>query len=274
MNRSRRCGVPGHDALAGAAAIVTGGTRGIGRAVVDLLTAEGARVLCTGASETTVAALRESMARHGSSVVVVRQDMRAEDAAHRLVEMAADAFGAIDVLVNNASGYEYKDPGEVGRADWLDLFQIKALGYWSLASAAFDYLKESRGSVVNVAGTAGVVARPTAVHVAAVNAAVISMTESLALAWTDAGVRVNAVSPGATATDRFTTRARLYADTHGVTLDAARMALSADIPAGGPADPNEVARIIVTLSSPSLRSVTGTHVIVDGGRTLGRRRRG
>jgi len=263
----------GHYGLSGAAAIVTGGTRGIGRAVVELLAAEGARVLCTGATEATVAALRSSMTDYGSAVTVVRQDMRAEDAAQRLVAAAVDAYGHIDVLVNNAGGYEYKEPDEVGRRDWLDLFEVKTLGYWSLATAAFAFLKQGQGSVVNVAGTAGVVARPGAVHVGAVNAGIISMTESLALAWAEAGVRVNAVSPGATDTDRFAARARLYADSHAVTLEAARAALSAAIPAGAPAGPDEVARVIATLSSPSLRSVTGTHVIVDGGGTLGGRRR-
>jgi NAD(P)-dependent dehydrogenase (short-subunit alcohol dehydrogenase family) len=265
--------MPGHYGLSDAVAIVTGGTRGIGRAVVDLLADEGARVVCTGVGDATVASLRASMARYGSAVTVIQQDMRAENAAQRLVAAAADSFGRIDVVVNNAGGYEYKEPGEISRHDWLSLFELKTVGYWSLATAAFSYLKESRGSVVNVAGTAGVIARPTAVHVGAVNAGVISMTESLALAWAAAGVRVNAVSPGATDTDRFATRARLYADAHGVTHEAARAALSAEIPAGTPADPKEVARIIATLSSPSLKSVTGTHVIMDGGSTLGARRR-
>ena len=263
----------GHYGLSGAVAIVTGGTRGIGRAVVELLAAEEAQVLCTGVRDATVASLRAAMAGYGPAVTVVQQDMRAEDAAQRLVAAAVAAYGRIDVLVNNAGGYEYKEPGEVSRGDWLDLFTVKTLGYWSLATAAFDYLKENRGSVVNVAGTAGVVARAGAVHVGAVNAGVISMTESLALAWTAAGVRVNAVSPGATDTDRFASRTRQYAAAHGVTLKAARAALSAGIPAGAPSDPNEVAHIIATLSSPSLRSVTGAHVIVDGGTTLGGRRR-
>jgi 3-oxoacyl-[acyl-carrier protein] reductase/bacilysin biosynthesis oxidoreductase BacG len=213
------------------------------------------------------------MARYGPAVTVMRQDMRAEDAAQRLVAEAAGSFGRIDVVVNNAGGYEYKEPGEISRSDWLSLFEVKTLGYWSLATAAFAYLKESRGSVVNVAGTAGVIARPGSVHVGAVNAGVVSMTESLALAWAAAGVRVNAVSPGATDTDRFATRAGLYAAAHGVSLEAARAALSAEIPVGGPADPHEVARVIATLSSPALKSVTGTHVIVDGGSTLGSRRR-
>jgi NAD(P)-dependent dehydrogenase (short-subunit alcohol dehydrogenase family) len=265
--------MPDHYGLSDAAAIVTGGTRGIGRAVVALLAAEGARVLCTGTQESTVASLRATMARYGPAVTVVRQDMRAEDAARRLVQAAADKFGRIDVVVNNAGGYEYKEPGQVDRRDWLSLFELKTVGYWSLATEAFGYLEASRGSVVNVAGTAGVIARPGAVHVGAVNAGVISMTESLALAWAPAGVRVNAVSPGATDTDRFATRARRYADMHGVTSEAARAAMSAEIPVGDPADPHEVARVIATLSSPSLTSVTGAHVIVDGGSTLGSRRR-
>jgi NAD(P)-dependent dehydrogenase (short-subunit alcohol dehydrogenase family) len=259
------------DGLAGAVAIVTGGTRGIGRAVVDRLAAAGTRVLCTGRREETVAALRESLARYGDAVTVVQQDMAAADAGPRLVQAAADTFGRLDIVVNNAGGYEYKD--SLDRSDWLNLFELKTVGYWSLATAAYPYLQASRGAVVNVAGTAGVIARPTAVHVAAVNAGVISMTESLALAWAGAGVRVNAVSPGATDTDRFATRAGQHSAAHGVTEQASRAALAAEIPAGHPADPREVARVIVMLSSPALTSVTGTHVIVDGGSTLGARRR-
>ncbi len=259
---------------AGAAAIVTGGTRGIGKAVVALLLDQGAQVLAVGSRQETADALRAEIGDgFGDKLRTIAQDMRQDGCGTRLVDDALAAFGGVDLVVNNAAAFDYVPPDAVGRPDWQELFTLKALGYWSLATAAVPALTRRHGCVVNVSGTAGLGASPGSPHVGAVNAAVISMTESMAAAFAADGVRVNVVSPGATDTDRFATRTSLLARRESIDGDAARARLSDGIPVGHPADPAELALVIALLGAPALRSVTGAHVVVDGGSTLGGRRR-
>jgi NAD(P)-dependent dehydrogenase (short-subunit alcohol dehydrogenase family) len=256
---------------AGKACVVTGGTRGIGKAVVALLLDQGAHVLAVGSRTETADALRAEIDH--DNLRVIAQDMRADDCGTNVVAAAVDAFGGIDLLVNNAAAFDYVPPDTLRRSDWTGLFTLKALGYWSLATAAIPELVQRRGAIVNVSGVAGVVASPGSPHVGATNAAVISMTEGMALKLAPEGVRVNVVSPGAVDTDRFATRASLRAEDQGIDVASAREQLSSDIPVGGPADPAEVALVIALLGAPVTRSVTGAHVVVDGAGTLGGRRR-
>lgn len=253
--------------------IVTGGTRGIGRAVVDLVLEEGARVLAVASREATAAPLRRELVAHGESAAVFAQDMRDEAAGRLLVTEAVRRFGQVDVVVNNAAAFDYKPPEDVGRSDWRDLIELKLLGYWSLAIAAEKELSRRGGAITNVAGIAGVQASPHSLHVGAVNAAIVSASESMAKALAPNGIRVNVVSPGATDTDRFATRTNLLARADGVDAQEARQRLSSDIPLGAPTRPAEVATVIALLSSPAMGSVTGAHVVVDGGSSLNGRRR-
>lgn len=255
----------------GAGAIVTGGTRGIGRATVELLLAQGAQVLAVGSRPETAKALAADISHE--RLQVTAQDMRADDCGDQLVSQAMTAFGRLDLVVNNAAAFDYVTADSLARQDWLELFTLKALGYWSLARAATDELARSRGAMVNVSGVAGVVASPDSANVGAVNAAVISLTESMARALAPRGVRVNVVSPGATDTDRFASRIGMLAERENLGPDEARARLAATVPVGYPADPAEVALVIAMLGAPALRSVTGAHLIVDGGGTLGGRRR-
>lgn len=260
-------------ALDGIACIVTGGTRGIGRDVVGLLLSQGARVVTSGVRTESIEALRSELADHADRLEVVRQDMADDDAGHRLVDRCVARFGVVDVVVNNAASFDAKDPAAVGSADWSGLLDLKLIGYWRVVQAAVPAMSGRGGAVTNVAGTAGVHASPMVPHVGATNAAIISASESWALALAPAGIRVNVVSPGLTATDRFKASARQRAAIDGTDLETASRTLATAVPVGHAADSAEVALSIVMLSSPVFRSVTGAHLIVDGAATLGLRRR-
>jgi NAD(P)-dependent dehydrogenase (short-subunit alcohol dehydrogenase family) len=255
----------------GAAAIVTGGTRGIGKAVVQLLLAEGASVLAVGQRPESADKLAAELGH--DRLRTVAQDMRADDSGDHLVSRALTEFERLDLVVNNAAAFDYVGAGGLTRPHWAELFTLKALGYWSLIKAATEALAAQRGAVVNVSGVAGIIASPDSANVGAVNAAVISMTESVAAALAPRGVRVNVVSPGTTDTDRLATRASLLAEREQTTVATARDQLISAVPIGHPADPAEVALVIAMLGAPAMRSVTGAHVVVDGAGTLGRRRR-
>jgi len=254
----------------GAAAVVTGGTRGIGQEVVRLLLSEGARVLAVGSRPETAEKLRAEIG--DEKLVVIAQDMRTPDSGQNVVAAALAAFGGIDLVVNNAAAFDYTPADLIDRSDFMDLFELKALGYWSLARAATAELAKRMGAIVNVAGVAGIAPNPDTPHVGATNAAVINMTQGMAKALAPRGVRVNVVSPGATDTDRFATRTALLAVRTGTDPEAARAQLGSDIPVGHPADPVEIALLVAMLGAPVLRSVTGTHIVADGGSTMAGRR--
>lgn len=260
--------------LAGRPCVVTGATRGIGRAITALLLAEGAHVLAVGRSTETCAKLAGDLAEYEPRLIVMAQDMSQEQAGQAVAARAREALSGIDVLVNVAAAFDYRPVEELTRADWAGLINLKLLGYASLIDAALPELRRAKGSVTNIAGVAGVVATPDAPHVAAVNAAITGMSASYAARLAHDGVRVNTVSPGVTDTDRFATRAARLARELDDGIGTARAELAQRIPVGYPADPDEIALAAVTIASPRMRSVTGAHLIIDGGETLGRRRDG
>jgi 3-oxoacyl-[acyl-carrier protein] reductase len=249
-----------------ATAIVTGGTRGIGKEVVRLLLREGARVLAVGSRPETAEKLRAEI--EDENLAVIAQDMRAPDSGENVVAAALAAFGGIDLVVNNAAAFDYTRADMVGRADFMDLFELKAVGYWSLARAATAELAKRMGAIVNVAGVAGILPSADSPQVGATNAAIINMTQGMAKALAPRGIRINVVSPGATDTDRFATRTALLAVRTGTDPEDARAKLGSGIPIGHPADPAEIALIVAVLGAPLVRSVTGTHIVADGGSTL------
>jgi NAD(P)-dependent dehydrogenase (short-subunit alcohol dehydrogenase family) len=256
----------------GRVCIVTGGTRGIGREVVRALLGYGASVLAVGRTDANADYLQKELDPRDGRLVSLACDLRDEGAAGPLVEAAVAQFGRVDVLVNNAAAFD-AGSGELRRADWLDLFGLKLLGYWSLVEASIPFLSERAGSITNIAGVIGVRSAANAPHVGAVNAGIIHFTDSLAQRLAPAGVRVNVVSPGGVATDRLAARVTRVARERDVTEQEAATILDRDIPLGHPVPPEEVALVVTMLASPRLASVTGAHVVVDGGSSLGSRRR-
>ncbi len=254
--------------------VVTGGTRGIGRQATELFLREGARVVASGLHERSVDALRERLAGFDDRLHAVGCDMRDPDAGEVLVETAVSLYGQVDVVVNNAAAFDYPSGGPVAREEWTDLLDVKLLGYVQLMNAAHQELAKTHGAVVNVAGIAGVLPRPTSPHVGAVNAAIVNMSAAFAAAWAAEGIRVNVVSPGSVGTQRMDERVAAMAVRRGGAVEEARAELYATMPLGAPTDPAEVAALIAVLAAPTFRAVTGSHVIIDGGVTLRQRRSG
>lgn len=245
--------------------IVTGATGGLGRVVVRLLLEEGAAVLGAGLSPTKAERLGNEFKSYGDKVQVVSQDMRVEEAGERLVQAALSRWDRLDVVVNNAAPFKYRAVEATPiRADWVEIFTAKLLGYWSLMTAAIPELTKTRGAITNVSGGAGMVASPGSPHIGAMNAAIISMSESYALKLARSGVRVNVVTPSVIDNDRFATRVELRAKETGVSPEVARAELSARVPVGFPTSPEEIARVILMLSSPFSRSLTGAQIVVGG----------
>lgn len=239
--------------LSGRVALVTGGTRGIGRTIAETLRAEGAHVMVVGRPHPAAAGDDDDD--------TLRANLRDETAHRPLVDKVIARYGRLDVLVNNAS-LPASGPTLGG---WLEMVETKAYGYWSMAMAALPALREQRGSVVNMSGVAAV--RPSGGNPqsGAVNAAVEHLTSLLAVTFASHGVRVNAVRPGSVDSQRRRTHLAQVARSTGRSIEAVLADEAAIIPLGRMTSPEEVATVVAMLCSPRSGATTGQVVAADGG---------
>ena len=248
--------------LANKVAIITGGAGGIGAATGLLFCEEGARVVLVdsdaGAMQATLAHIRAAVA--GAQVAGIVTDVGREEAANSVVAEAKTTFGAIDVLVNLAGIRSYEPLAEGQRTTWERILAVNLLSYASFIRAAIGDLRASgRGSVVNISSTHGVNPRAGMGQYDVTKAGIISMTKTLAFEEARHGIRVNAVCPGATLTPFHLRRAA--AAGHTIDRDAEEGCLL-----GRWADAREVAYPILWLASDEASYVTGSVLMVDGGR--------
>jgi 3-oxoacyl-[acyl-carrier protein] reductase len=246
--------------LGGKAFLVTGGTRGIGMATVRLLLDEGASVMV--AARTPASISKASAEFDGDRIGFVQADLRDASGGETAVAAAVDRFGTLDGVVNNASAFSI-DHGHPDRSAWLELFELKLLGYESVVQAALSRLREG-ASIVNVSGVASMRYWPHSPHVSAINAAVEVLSRHYAAELTGRRIRVNAVVPGTTATDRYRGRVEQM-QRSGLEASAAKELIDRTVPLGRPVDPTEIAAMVVFLLSDLSASTTGSTVVVDGG---------
>lgn len=248
--------------LDGLTALVTGGSRGIGRAVALALAAEGCRLHLASRSREDLERARDEIVRaHRVAVDVHPVDLSEGDAARAL----ARTVGAVDILVNNAGAIPGGRIDQIDDATWKKAWDLKVFGTVGLCREMLAAMQaRRRGVIVNVIGMAG--ERPDANYLAGsgANAGLMAMTRALGAASVEHGVRVVGVNPGLVATDRMIALLRAKAAN---TLGAAERwgELTGAYPFGRPAHPHEIADVVCFLASARAAYVSGTIVTVDGG---------
>ncbi len=250
--------------LADKVAIVTGASRGIGRAIAEALAAEGMRLTVAARSRELLDALAASLP---TACLVQAVDLREPDAPAAVVAATVAHFGGLDVLVNNAGATRRGDFLALTDAEWTDGFALKFYAAMRLCRAAWPHLRPRGGAVVNVVGVGGRTGSAEFAIGGAVNAALLNLTKVLADRGVRDGVRVNAVNPGSIATDRLRARVQNHAATHHTDEETAARQMAQAMGIARFGTPAEIARVVAFLASPAAAYCQGAVIDVDGGQT-------
>lgn len=246
--------------LKGRRALVTGGTRGIGRAIVETLVAEGAAVGFCARTEADVSAATQELTARGGIAVGRALDVADEAALRRWVADSADRLGGVDIVVANVSALAIPDEPE----NWRAGFEVDMMHTVRLIDAAVPYLERSEaGSILTISSVSGREIDFAAGPYGVFKAAIVHYTQGLAFQLAPKGIRANSLSPGNTF---FPGGVWENIQQNMPDLFAQALALN---PTGRMARPEEIARAAVFLASPAASFVTGTNLLVDGALTRG-----
>jgi len=250
--------------LSGGVAIVTGASRGIGRAIAETLAAEGMNITVAARSKDQLDDLAKSMS---TECLVQAVDLRKAEAAAAVVDATVKRFGRIDLLVNNAGATKRGDFFELTDADWDDGFALKFFGAMRLCRAAWTHLQARRGTIVNIIGVGGRTGSADFAIGGSVNAAFRLLTKALTDRGVKDGVRVNAINPGYIKTERLKIRLEGFAAEHGVDLSRAEAELAKASGVARFGEPAEIAAAVAFLASTQCGYCHGALLDVDGGQT-------
>jgi NAD(P)-dependent dehydrogenase (short-subunit alcohol dehydrogenase family) len=252
--------------LAGKVAVVTGASKGIGRAVAGDLAHEGADVVITArTAEPLEATAKEISAATGRTVVPMAGDMSVAADVQRCVDATLARFGRIDILVTCAGS----SPGglleDLTEDQWMSSLNLKFMGYVRSVRAVIPHMRErGEGSIVLVVGNDGLKPSYWEMTAGVANAADINFASSVAEQYGRHGVRINTVNPGPVNTDRWDTLEKAFARDKGVSQDRAHELASQSIPLRRICEPGEVAALVTFLASPRASFINGAHIPIDG----------
>jgi 3-oxoacyl-[acyl-carrier protein] reductase len=250
-------------------AIVTGASRGLGRAIALELAGEGcAVVLAARDGEALERVAGEARALGTPDVLIAPGDLSQPDQPARVVEAAVERFGSLDILVNNAGATKRGDFLELPDEDHLAGFALKYHATVRFCRAAWPFLEKSQGVILNIAGVAAQTPEPEFTIGGPVNAALLNFTKALSKRATGT-MRVNALCPGHIVTDRLHARIDAYAKANGVGPEAAREAMRQTLGIRRFGEPSDIAATVAFMCSDRAAYLHGTTVIVDGGATPG-----
>lgn len=254
-------------ALAGKIVIVTGASRGIGRAIALRLARDGATIVLAARNGDALAKVAAEIEAGGGTATWFATDLRIAESPAALAHAALKAHGAIDSIVNNAGATRRGDFLELSDADWIDGFALKFFGGVRLTRAAWSHLKARKGCVLNIIGIGAHTPGPEFTIGGSVNGACLSFTKALADIGIRDGVQVNAINPGYIRTDRLRHLLESQAAQLGGDINAAieQVVRKSNVVRLG--EPEDVANLAAFLLSPQSRYLQGALIDLDGGQT-------
>ena len=254
--------------LNGKVALVTGASRGIGAAIAIELAREGVH-LCLVARD--LAKLNEVAASvhkiANVRTVVHSADLREPECAANSVKVAAEAFGRLDVLVNNARATKRADFFTLTEEDWQDGFALKFHGYVRMTRAAWPHLRSAKGNIVNIVGIGSRAGSAEFTIGGSVNVAILNFTKAMADIGVKDGVRVNAINPGLIETDRFARTTERTMRDRSLTREQAITFLLSSHGTTRVGRPEEIGAMTAFLASEKADFIQGSIIDVDGGAT-------
>ena len=246
--------------------LVTGGSRGIGRAIALALAGEGANVAICGRTRETLEATAAEIRGHGVAAWPIVADVSRLEDIEACIAETTTAMGGVDILVNNAVTSLSAPFDEQTDEHWQYHIDVKLLAYIRFARAVLPAM-EARGwgRIINIGGMTARIAAPLRVTNGIVNAGVANLTKQLAGRVATHGITINCVHPGMTETDRMTGNLKRRAADAGVDLAEITKRAAAEILLGRLIQPEDIAAAVLFLCAPRAGMITGQSIAVDGG---------
>jgi NAD(P)-dependent dehydrogenase (short-subunit alcohol dehydrogenase family) len=255
--------------LEGKHILITGGSKGIGLACARVFLREGAKVSLISRSEDNLRlglqALQQADPTASNRIRTFAADLKNPDAALAALDKAEQAAGPVDVLVNSAGAARRTAPDDLTPQAWHDAMEAKYFAYIHMMDPTVKRMAQrGRGVIVNVVGSGGKVASPIHLAGGAANAALMLVSAGLAAAYGPKGVRVNAVNPGLTLTERLKEGMAADAKLNRISEEEALRKANERLPLGRIAEPEEIANAVVFLASPRASYISGAILAMDG----------
>ena len=256
--------------LQGHHALLTGAGGGIGLAVAEAYLAEGARCTVVDLAPAPSAELAALLARHADRLAYAAADVSKVATLGALVDAAAQRFGTVDVLFNNAAIFDMATLLESDERMYDKLFAVNVKGAFFVMQTVLQRLVAAgkTGSIINMASQAGRRGEALVSHYCATKAAVISYTQSAALAMAPHGIRVNGIAPGVVDTPMWAHVDALFARVEGLQLGEKKIAVGKAVPLGRMGAPSDIAGAAVFLASAESSYITAQTLNVDGGNVM------
>ena len=255
--------------MQGQRALITGASRGIGKAIALAYAEQGASVVLTATSEDSLQRVRQECEAAGAAATVLTCDVTEPQALEGMFRQAVECYDGLDVLVNNAGIYIGKPFTQYSFDEFDRLMKVNVYAVFQLMQLALVQMQQQgSGKIINIASTAGKWESPNQAAYNTSKHAVVGMTRCAALENAAAGINVNAICPGMVETDMFQ-QFQVHADALGVSLQELKQGSLGRIPMGRFLEPEEIAHIAVYLGSTESDGMTGQTITISGGMRMG-----
>jgi 3-oxoacyl-[acyl-carrier protein] reductase len=250
-------------------AIVTGASQGIGRSTAIRLARDFSAVVLVARNGDAMDAVAEEVRKNGAAPLTIALDLGLVESSETVIKTTLDRYGRIDALLNIAGAVPQIDLFEMTDEQWRAGMELKLHGARRLTIRAWEALKQSKGSVVFMSGSAALDPKPGFAAVAATNAAILALAKAFAEQGIKDGVQVNSIIPGAVMTDRRRSFLAKWAPAHNMSVEEAIQKFPEEAGISRYGQPEEIAELLGFMVSPAAKWMTGTAVRMDGGETKG-----